>query len=291
MAEAKQTVILDVQGLSVTFDGYDASLEKITSLAIADLSVQIHTGEILAIVGSSGSGKSLLAHAIMGILPYNAQVGGKMAYKGQELTPEYREKLQGKEIAFIPQSVAYLDPLMRVGEQVRGTGGEKLREAQRKAFAKYRLDGKAEKLYPFQLSGGMARRILISTAVVANAELIIADEPTPGLDLNLAIQALKDFREFADQGKGVLLITHDIDLALNVADRISIFHSGTVVETARREDFSGDGEGLKHPYSRALFRALPQNGFQIAHCPQCGLSCAVWEIDGDELRCACGYHA
>ncbi|EHQ89352.1 ABC transporter ATP-binding protein [Desulfosporosinus youngiae] len=291
MAESKRTVILDVQGLSVAFDSYDASLKKSTNLTIADLSIQIHTGEILAVVGSSGSGKSLLAHAIMGILPYNARVGGKMTYKGKELTREYQEKLQGKEIAFIPQSVAYLDPLMRVGEQVRGTGGERLREAQRKAFKKYRLDEKAEKLYPFQLSGGMARRILISTAVVANAELIIADEPTPGLDLNLAIQALKDLREFADLGKGVLLITHDIDLALNVADRISIFHSGTVVETARKEDFSGDGEGLKHLYSRALFRALPQNGFQIARCPKCGLSCAVWEIDGDELRCACGYHA
>lgn len=290
MTEGKETVLLDVQGLSVTFESYNASLERVASQVISNLSVQIHTGEILAVVGSSGSGKSLLAHAIMDILPDNAQIGGYMKYKGERLTREYQEKLRGTEIAFIPQSVAYLDPLMRVGEQVRGCEGEKLREAQIRAFEKYNLDSKAASLYPFQLSGGMARRVLISTAVVTNAELIIADEPTPGLDLKIAIQALKDFRIFADQGKGVLLITHDIDLALHVADRISIFHSGTVIETARRSDFSGDGEGLRHPYSRALFKALPQNGFQLPYCPKCGTSCALWEISENEMRCSCGVH-
>ncbi|EGO65227.1 ABC transporter ATP-binding protein [Acetonema longum] len=290
MVAGQKTVLLDVQGLSVSFESYHAFLEKRASQVISDLSVQVYAGEILAVVGSSGSGKSLLAHAIMGILPDNARTGGSMAYKGKELNREYREALRGKEIAFIPQSVAYLDPLMRVGGQVRGIVGEKLRDAQEKAFAKYRLDLQAANLYPFQLSGGMARRVLISTAVVTDAELIIADEPTPGLDLAIAVQALQDFREFADQGKGVLLITHDIDLALHVADRISIFHSGTVIETAQREEFSGDGEGLKHPYSRALFRALPQNGFQLPYCPKCGASCAVWEISRTEMRCACGSH-
>ena len=290
MAEGKKELLLDVQGLSITFESYNAALEKVASRVIADLSVQLYTGEILAVVGSSGSGKSLLAHAAMGILPNNAQIGGNITYKGNPLTREYQEQLRGKEIAFIPQSVAYLDPLMRVGEQVRGREGEKLRAAQAKAFAKYHLAAQVSSLYPFQLSGGMARRVLISTAVVANADLIIADEPTPGLDLKIAIQALQDFREFADQGKGVLLITHDIDLALHVADRISIFHSGTVLETARREDFSGDGAGLKHPYSRALFKALPQNGFQLPYCPECGTSCAIWEIAGNEMRCSCGVH-
>lgn len=290
MAEAKRNLLLDVQGLTVSFESYHALLVKRTSQVISALSVQIHAGEILAVVGSSGSGKSLLAHAVMGILPDNARVGGRMFYKGQDLSGKYRETLRGREIAFIPQSVAYLDPLMRVGEQVRGAAGEELRAAQEQAFAKYRLDLRVAELYPFQLSGGMARRVLISTAVVTDAELIIADEPTPGLDLKIAVQALKDFREFADQGKGVLLITHDIDLALHVADRIAIFHSGTVIETARREDFSGDGEGLMHPYSRALFRALPQNGFQLPCCPFCGTSCAAWEISGSEMRCACGGH-
>ncbi|MDU4962194.1 MAG: ABC transporter ATP-binding protein [Sporomusaceae bacterium] len=290
MAEAKQAPLLDVQGLTVSFESYQALLVKRTSQVISDLSVQIHAGEILAVVGSSGSGKSLLAHAVMGILPDNAKVGGRMLYKGRDLSGDYLAALRGSEIAFIPQSVAYLDPLMRVGEQVRGVAGETLRQAQEQAFAKYRLDLRVADLYPFQLSGGMARRVLISTAVVTDAELIIADEPTPGLDLKIAVQALADLREFADQGKGVLLITHDIDLALQVADRIAIFHSGTVIETARRETFAGDGEGLTHPYSRALFRALPQNGFNLPCCPACGASCAAWEISGAEMRCACGGH-
>ena len=91
----------------------------------------------------------------------------------------------------------------------------------------------------------------------------------------------------ADQGKGILLITHDIDLALGVADKVAIFHEGRVVETAAAAAFSGDGAGLKHPYSRALFRALPQNGFSLERCPACGASEATWDVDGETMRCRC----
>ena len=143
-------------------------------------------------------------------------------------------------------------------------------------------------LYPFQLSGGMARRVLLSTSYVAETEMIIADEPTPGLDLKIAIEALKDFRVQADQGKGVILITHDIDLALHVADKIAIFYDGRVVETADTQTFRGDGQGLKHPYSRALFNALPQNGFNLQRCPKCGATCATWNVDEEGMRCGCG---
>lgn len=108
----------------------------------------------------------------------------------------------------------------------------------------------------------MARRVLVSTAVVSDAELIIADEPTPGLDTATAVETLKIFREFADQGKGVVLITHDIDLAFQVADKIAVFYAGTAVEIANASDFSGNGEALRHPYTKALYQALPQNGFQ-----------------------------
>ena len=117
-------------------------------------------------------------------------------------------------------------------------------------------------MYRFQLSGGMARRVLISTAVMENAKLIIADEPTPGLDLEMAMETLRNFRELADQGCGVLLITHDIDLALNVADRIAVFYAGTTVEICPAADFKGGGDALRHPYSRAFIEALPQNGFK-----------------------------
>lgn len=280
-------VLLEVRHLSVNFESYDARLEKVDYCAIADLSVSLGRGEILAVVGSSGSGKSLLAHAVLGILPGNARVGGEMFYRGAAMTDGMKARLRGREIAFIPQSVAYLDPLMRVGDQVCGTAGESVREKQREAFRHFNLKRETADSYPFQLSGGMARRVLLSTAFVADPELLIADEPTPGLDLELAIEALKDFRVMADQGKGILLITHDIDLALGVADKVAIFHDGRVVETAAATAFSGDGTGLKHPYSRALFRALPQNGFSLERCPACGASEATWDVDGETMRCRC----
>ena len=286
MGELKDS-LLRVCHLSVSFESYDTRLERVDYCAITDLSVSLERGEILAVVGSSGSGKSLLAHAVLGILPGNARVGGEMFYRGAVMTDGMKSRLRGREIAFIPQSVAYLDPLMRVGDQVCGTAGESVREKQQEAFRHFNLKRETADSYPFQLSGGMARRVLLSTAFVADPELLIADEPTPGLDLELAIEALKDFRVMADQGKGILLITHDIDLALGVADKVAIFHDGRVVETAAATAFSGDGTGLKHPYSRALFRALPQNGFSLERCPACGASEATWDVDEETMKCRC----
>ena len=121
-----------------------------------------------------------------------------MFYRGAAMTDGMKSRLRGREIAFIPQSVAYLDPLMRVGDQVCGTAGESVRERQRAAFHHFNLKRETADSYPFQLSGGMARRVLLSTAFVADPELLIADEPTPGLDLELVIEALKDFRVMAD---------------------------------------------------------------------------------------------
>ena len=129
-------------------------------------------------------------------------------------------------------------------------------------FHRLGLPGETEKRYPFQLSGGMARRVLVSTALIADAQLIIADEPTPGMSLEQALEALRMFREMADGGKAVILITHDIDLAVSFADRIAVFYAGTTVETARAGDFQEGGAALRHPYSKALWRALPQNGFE-----------------------------
>lgn len=281
-------ILLDVRHLSVGFESYNAKVEKVFFNAISDLNLTVHKGEIVAIVGSSGSGKSLLAHAVMNILPDNARTGGQMFYKGEELTPDVMNRLRGHEIAFIPQSVAFLDPLMQVGDQVVGTLGEKARGLQQKAFSHFGLKQQVANLYPFQLSGGMARRVLLSTSYVTETEMIIADEPTPGLDLKIAIEALRDFRVQADQGKGVILITHDIDLALHVADKIAIFYDGRVVETADTQTFRGDGQGLQHPYSQTLFHALPQNGFNLPRCPKCGATCATWNVDEKGMRCSCG---
>ena len=117
-------------------------------------------------------------------------------------------------------------------------------------------------MYPFQLSGGMARRVLVSTALITEAELIIADEPTPGMSLDQALEALQMFRKLADAGKAIILITHDIDLAFEFADRVAVFYAGTTVENASAADFRQGPDALRHPYSRALWKALPQNGFE-----------------------------
>ena len=260
--EQKKDTLLEIHDLSVSFRMYEHGLEQKELQVISDLHLRVYPGEIVAIAGSSGSGKSLLASAILGILPHNSTVGGHLHYKGEELTKEKQEKLRGTEIALVPQSVAFLDPLMKVGEQVDGHRKPKPTEKRKKLFKRFGLPEKTEHLYPFQLSGGMARRALVSTALITEAQLIIADEPTPGMSLEQALEALKMFREMADEGKSVILITHDIDLAFEFADRVAVFYAGTTVEIAKASDFKEGPDALRHPYSKALWRALPQNGFE-----------------------------
>lgn len=254
--------ILEVNDLSISFIQYAAGLRQKKIKVISDLNIAIQAGEVLAVVGSSGSGKSLLAHAILGILPNNASVSGTILYDSQLLTPERQVLLRGQEIALVPQSVNFLDPLMRVGLQVRnGLKNPEAVQRQREVFSRYNLAFHVERLFPFQLSGGMVRRVLMSTAIVGEARLVIADEPTPGLDAAAVTETLGFFREMAEQGCAVMLITHDIETALKIADKIAIFYAGTTVEVAQARDFSGQGEQLRHPYTKALWRALPQNGF------------------------------
>ena len=260
--EAKNESLLEIHDLSVSFRMYDHALEQHDLQVISDLHLTVRPGEVVAIAGSSGSGKSLLASAILGILPGNATVHGHLHYKGSQLTPARQAQLRGTEIALVPQSIAYLDPLMKVGKQADGHRKPRPTEKRRKLFARFGLPEKTEHLYPFQLSGGMARRVLVSTALITDAQLIIADEPTPGMSLDQAMEALKLFRTLADEGRGVILITHDIDLAFAFADRVAVFYAGTTVEIAPAADFRTGPEALRHPYSQALWRALPQNGFE-----------------------------
>lgn len=254
--------ILSVEHFSLTFTQNQGLWKQRKLPVIQDLSLTVHAGEMVAVVGSSGSGKSLLAHGIMGLLPSNAFWQGKLLFQGQELEEKTWKVLRGSKMVLVPQSVSYLDPLMNVGEQVRN--GKKDKDSRRKArniLKSYGLGEETEKLYPFELSGGMTRRILISTAVMEDPALVIADEPTPGLHLEAAKRVLSHFREIADRGAGVLLITHDLDLALETADKIIVFYAGTTVEEAAAADFR-DLKFLRHPYTKALYQAMPAHGFQ-----------------------------
>ena len=223
--EEKQ-VILSVEHLMISFSQYVGGWRQRELPVIRDLNIKVREHEVVAVAGSSGSGKSLLAHAVMGLLPQNAACQGTVSFDGEILNQKKKEQLRGSRMVLVPQSVSYLDPLMKVGEQVRR--GQKDRESVmrcRQSMGRYGLGEDTEELYPFELSGGMTRRVLISTAVMEHPRLVIADEPTPGLHISAARRVLSHFREIADQGAGVLLITHDLELALEVADRIVVFYA------------------------------------------------------------------
>ena len=259
--------LLEVNNLSISFTQYVQGLNRHDSKVISDLTIDINESEIVAVLGSSGSGKSLLAHSILGILPYNSHVTGELKYKGQVLNQELKEKLRGKEICLIPQSVNFLDPLMKVSEQAIGEckdekehDEKKIR--QREIFSRYGLDESVDDLYPFELSGGMARKVLLSTALIGDPDLLIADEPTPGLDAKSVEETIEDIRNLKEHGKGVLLITHEIDVALKTADRIAIFYSGYVIEINKVENFK-NADNVLHPYTKALINSLPRNGFKL----------------------------
>lgn len=300
-------VILNIENLSVSFSQYGKGFAKANLDVIRELNVTVHEGEMVAVVGSSGSGKSLLAHGILGILPYNARLGGKIYYDGEELTGARKEELRGNEIVLVPQSVAFLDPLMKIGAQIRkGKKDAASKEKLDRIFEGYHLKKEVQELYPFELSGGMNRRVLVSTAMMGNPRLVIADEPTPGLHMKMVRRVMEHFRELADRGAGVLLISHDLEQALEVADRVVVFYAGTTVEDADVKDFERE-ETLRHPYSRALWRALPQNGFQFIEgtqpyakalprgCPfgpRCAWRCEAClgeipyrEVRGGKVRC------
>jgi len=260
--------LLEVDKLSISFSQYVKGLEQRELKVISDLTMDVNDHEILAVLGSSGSGKSLLAHAILGILPLNAKVSGSMKYKGEELTEELKEELRGKKISFIPQSVNNLNPLMKVKDQAIGyiedeSEKEKIQKKQREIFKQYDLSEEVDEMYPFQLSGGMARKVLISTALLNDPEIIIADEPTPGLDEKSVEETINNLVELKENGIGMILITHDIYTAINTSDRIAILYLGYVIEITETNNFSGHGENLLHPYTRSLYQALPENDFKL----------------------------
>ncbi|EFG34069.1 MULTISPECIES: ATP-binding cassette domain-containing protein [Fusobacterium] len=269
--------ILEVKNLNIGFNMYDKLLNQKLHQMVFDLNVTIKKGEILAIAGSSGSGKSLMAHAILGILPKNTVVSAEIKFKNEIVDENRLSQLRGKEITFVPQSIAYLDPLMTIEDQLMRKDINKqdfFKVMDTLGFTKADL-GK----YPFQLSGGMARRVLIANTILSKADLIIADEPTPGLSLDLAIEVLNHFRNMANDGKGILLISHDIDLVCNIADRMSIFYGGHILETLNTKDFLKGEKYIRHPLTKAFWKALPQNDFEETDIEDIRLQCKKLNLE------------
>ena len=246
--------------------GHAGRWERVSGEVLHGLTLSVHEGEIVAVVGASGSGKTVLADALLGLYEPNATVRGTIWFDGVRQDAASLASLRGSGICLVPQSVSHLDPLMRVGEQVQGaprgrTRAERARDRarrearQRELFELYGLAPEVARMYPHELSGGMARRVLLMSALMEEPRVLIADEPTPGLDLALAIRAVDDLRTFANTGAGVILITHDLELAVRVADRVAAFKEGRIVEETSASSFA-DSALLEHPFSRDLCRAL-----------------------------------
>ncbi|WP_229323427.1 ABC transporter ATP-binding protein [Streptomyces sp. UNOC14_S4] len=260
--------VLDVRGLSVRFrtrDGRDVA-------AVTDVSFTLRPGECLALIGESGCGKSVLASALLGLLPGNARTTGHARLGGLDLlTADERtlaRTVRGRLIGLVPQSpAAHLTPVRTVRSQLHetvraltGTRKPGLRAAgeaaaERAAFPAGHLDR-----HPHELSGGLAQRAATALALVGDAPLLLADEPTTGLDRDLVDRTADELRRHADAGHALLMITHDLAAAQRIADRVAVMYAGRVVELADATAFFG-AEGPRHPYARGLLDALPERAF------------------------------
>jgi len=256
-------VILDIRNLSVIYDTIKGELR-----AVEDVDLKIGKREIVSIVGESGSGKSTLGYAILRILPPNGRiVKGEILFNGIDLTKLDEEKLReirGKRISMVFQDpMTSLDPLMKVGDQLVETVLE--HEEIEKEIAWDRAAKVLESLgidperlhdYPHQLSGGMRQRIVIALSIILNPELVIADEPTTGLDVIVQYQILELIRKLRDdKGISFIFITHDLGLAYDISDRIAVMYAGQIVEIAKKDKLF---EKPLHPYTQGLFKSIPE---------------------------------
>lgn len=258
-------MLLEVLRLSLFFRRYHGLVQQRSYPVLHDLDFRLERGAVLAVVGASGAGKSLLAHALVGVLPPNAHRQGRMLLDGTDLGPETLPNLRGRKIGLVPQSLTALDPLVSCGRQLLWAAqrsGTRLSRIEMNALlARHGLDPDLAKAFPHRLSGGMARRLLLAMATVGGPDLIIADEPTSGLDQANAQRTLRYLRQLAEEGRGVLLITHDLAQALPFADQVAVLDKGRLVGIEKAIAFTGNGKGLVSSHAQALWRALPQNSF------------------------------
>ncbi|MCO7176335.1 ABC transporter ATP-binding protein [Sporolactobacillus kofuensis] len=257
--------ILSVNHLSI---GFDHSYGH-TSV-IDDISFNIEKGQTLCIVGESGCGKSLTSLAVMGLLPSGGRIhDGQIVYKGQDISRKSQKELseiRGKEISMIFQEpMTALNPLHSIGYQV----SEVLRvhqkvskhEAKEKAIEMLRLVGipspeKRFAQYPHELSGGMRQRVMIAMALICHPGLLVADEPTTALDVTIQAQILELIQNLKSQfDMALLLITHDLGVVSETADKVVVMYAGQVVEYGDTKELFTEP---KHPYTKGLINSIPK---------------------------------
>jgi oligopeptide transport system ATP-binding protein len=259
-------LLLEVDQLQVEFRTRDG-----VAKAINGVSFELHEGETLAILGESGSGKSVTAQAIMGILdsPPGFVTGGEVRYCGQNIlamSDEQRRRIRGPEISMVFQdALSALNPVFSVGWQIaemfRKHRGMNKSDSQAQAIRlmqRVQIPGAAQrvKAYPHQFSGGMRQRIMIAMAIALDPAVLIADEPTTALDVTVQaqiMQLLKDLQE--ERRMGLILITHDLGVVADVADRIAVMYAGRIVEQTDAFELYAQPA---HPYTKGLLDSIPR---------------------------------
>jgi len=263
--------LLEVEDLRVHFVSRDLHNQERVATALNGVSLRVDSGEILGLVGESGAGKSLTTLALLGLLRPPARiVGGSARFQGQELLGlEERalNRIRGTDLTMVVQSPrTSLDPLMRIGDQLirmqRRRGPVGTAAARQRALAMLEEVGipdPARRLpaWPHQLSGGMAQRVLMALALINQPKLLIADEPTTGLDVTVQAQVLDTLRDLVRRhGMGAMMITHDLGVIAHYCDRVAVMFAGTIVEQGPvRQIFRAPA----HPYTRALLASTPRH--------------------------------
>ncbi|MCD9142609.1 ABC transporter ATP-binding protein [Streptomyces albireticuli] len=265
-ADGDGTPLLQVRDLHVEFHTRDG-----VAKAVNGVNYSVNAGETLAVLGESGSGKSVTAQAIMGILdmPPGRIPQGEILFRGQDMlkmSAEERRKLRGSKIAMIFQdALSSLNPVLSVGYQLgemyRVHQGLSKKEAKAKAVElmdRVRIPAAKERVddYPHQFSGGMRQRIMIAMALALEPDLIIADEPTTALDVTVQAQVMDLLAELQrEYNMGLILITHDLGVVADVADKIAVMYAGRIVETAPVDELY---QRPAHPYTRGLLDSIPR---------------------------------
>ncbi|MGL3804508.1 ABC transporter ATP-binding protein [Paeniglutamicibacter sp. R2-26] len=257
MNRSTNQILLEARNLAATY-----ALRTGEIRALDDADMELHEGEVLALIGESGSGKSTVARALGGALPPNAEiVSGQALFAGEDiesLSAQQLRALHSSQIAFVEQDpLASLDPTARVGTQLRratGIGGHAAMVELLESVS-MRDPERVLRAYPRELSGGMAQRLCIAMAMARKPRLLIADEPTAALDATVKTEVLELLITRArEQNASVLLLTHDLHTVLTHADRVAIMYGGRVVESGETELVMRQP---RHPYTRALLASIP----------------------------------